>query len=272
MVALLLPSLLSAASLPLTDLILYGKVYQKTTHTPVVGNLPGPVTVKINSATGAGDTVIASTGELVDAGSGTKEFYVLRLRRFETGTARVAGDTFVLPGDRIHVYLNEVEVSETEAPIVLATDAVQDIRLLALNAPPGLLDTDGDGLPDSWEQQFFGSLTQGPNDDQNKDGVKNLIALFGGLDPNQNNTSRMPVLQLEQEGNLVFYFRQATNPAGLSFQVQASDSLAAGSSWQALTGITPEQVSADGSSRLLKVAIPAGVDRAKRFFRLHVSP
>lgn len=261
------------AGIPLTDLIFYGRVYQKT-QAPVTGVLPGPVTVKITPAAGSQiePTIIASTVELLDAGSGTKEFYVLRIKRFEAGSSRAVGDNFVRPGDRIHVYLNGVQVTETEVPSVLATDAVQDIRLLGLNAPPTAPDTDGDGLPDSWEQQYFGTLTAGANEDSNKDGVTNFMALFGGLNPNQNNASMMPVLQREQNGALVFFFRQASSPTGLSYTLQASETLAAVAAWQPLSGITPLQVSDDGTSKLIKVTIPGGVDRAQRFFRLSVIP
>lgn len=35
-------------------------------------------------------------------------------------------------------------------------------------------DTDADGLPDKWELRYFSSLKYGPEDDPDKDGLKNV--------------------------------------------------------------------------------------------------
>jgi len=49
--------------------------------------------------------------------------------------------------------------------------------------PPPSGDTDGDGLPDSWEITHFGNLAQGPGDDPDADGVTNLSEFQAGSDP-----------------------------------------------------------------------------------------
>ena len=49
--------------------------------------------------------------------------------------------------------------------------------------PPPSDDTDGDGLPDSWEMARFGSLAQGPGDDPDGDGFTNLQEYQAGTDP-----------------------------------------------------------------------------------------
>ncbi|CAN5386787.1 hypothetical protein BH23VER1_BH23VER1_10990 [soil metagenome] len=46
-----------------------------------------------------------------------------------------------------------------------------------------LADTDLDGLPDWWEEMFFGDLSQGPSDDSDGDGQSNLSEYFSGFDP-----------------------------------------------------------------------------------------
>ncbi len=46
-----------------------------------------------------------------------------------------------------------------------------------------LIDSDGDGLPDSWELLYFGDLSQGPNDDPDMDGRPNLQEYQDGTDP-----------------------------------------------------------------------------------------
>jgi hypothetical protein len=45
-------------------------------------------------------------------------------------------------------------------------------------------DTDGDGLPDSWEMANFGTLAYGANDDPDRDGFSNLQEYIAGSDPN----------------------------------------------------------------------------------------
>ncbi|MCK4658304.1 MAG: hypothetical protein KAV82_02175 [Phycisphaerae bacterium] len=49
-------------------------------------------------------------------------------------------------------------------------------------------DTDGDGLPDEWEMQYFGSLHQGPDDDPDIDGLSNLCEYEAGTDPTDDDT------------------------------------------------------------------------------------
>lgn len=44
-------------------------------------------------------------------------------------------------------------------------------------------DTDSDGLPDSWEQQYLGDLTKGPNDDPDADGLINTQEYERGTNP-----------------------------------------------------------------------------------------
>jgi hypothetical protein len=44
-------------------------------------------------------------------------------------------------------------------------------------------DSDGDGLPDSWEVAFFGNLSQGANNDPDRDGYNNLTEFKIGTNP-----------------------------------------------------------------------------------------
>ena len=47
----------------------------------------------------------------------------------------------------------------------------------------GEIDVDGDGLPDNWELQYFGNLSQGANDDPDGDGITNLQEYQQGRNP-----------------------------------------------------------------------------------------
>jgi hypothetical protein len=49
-------------------------------------------------------------------------------------------------------------------------------------------DEDGDGLPDSWEQNYFGNLDQGPSEDYDGDGYSNLEEYQAGSDPTKSQT------------------------------------------------------------------------------------
>jgi hypothetical protein len=52
----------------------------------------------------------------------------------------------------------------------------------------GLLDSDQDGLPDSWEMKWFNTLDFGPMDDFNNDGFLNGAAYLAGTDPTRTDT------------------------------------------------------------------------------------
>jgi hypothetical protein len=48
-------------------------------------------------------------------------------------------------------------------------------------------DTDGNGIPDGWEQHYFGYIGIDPNDDPDNDGLTNLTEYLMGLDPTVSN-------------------------------------------------------------------------------------
>jgi hypothetical protein len=52
-----------------------------------------------------------------------------------------------------------------------------------------ITDSDHDGLADSWEQQYFGSLVYGPKDDPDNDGFNNAREQVMGTNPAQANAA-----------------------------------------------------------------------------------
>jgi len=64
------------------------------------------------------------------------------------------------------------------------------------------LDSDGDGLPDSWELAYFGNLNQTATGDFDGDGVSNLQEFLDGTDPTDTN-SVLYVLAILSDGGIV---------------------------------------------------------------------
>ncbi len=61
------------------------------------------------------------------------------------------------------------------------TGQIRSVGLTLYGTP--IMDSDGDGLDDNWEQAHFHSLSQGPKDDPDKDGTSNMREQLLGTDP-----------------------------------------------------------------------------------------
>ena len=57
------------------------------------------------------------------------------------------------------------------------------IEAVDLRLGTALVDADGDGLADAWEQQYFGGLNANPGDDPDGDGMNNLREFRAGTNP-----------------------------------------------------------------------------------------
>ncbi|MEO8427310.1 MAG: hypothetical protein ABI651_09390, partial [Verrucomicrobiota bacterium] len=63
------------------------------------------------------------------------------------------------------------------------------------------LDSDGDGLPDDWENFYFGSLINGATNDLDGDGASNLAEYQARTSPTVS-TNLFRVLSVERQGNV----------------------------------------------------------------------
>ena len=75
-------------------------------------------------------------------------------------------------------------------------------------------DSDLDGLPDYWEMRHFGNLDQGPDDDPDNDGLKNLPEFLTGCDPTDPDTDDDRLIDGVETGTGVFVsvFDTGTDP------------------------------------------------------------
>lgn len=127
-----------------------------------------------------------------------------------------------------------------------------------------LVDSDGDGMPDHFEQQHFGSATGGlAAADTDGDGPSNLAEYRAGTDPrNPQSVFRILELQRDASGFAIVFRALATK----RYAVQASASL---------TDNFPLSIATTGritSDVTLRVPDPETVTQPRRFYRVTVLP
>lgn len=127
----------------------------------------------------------------------------------------------------------------------------------ALNTLPDP-DSDGDGMPDSWENAngLASGSAADANLDADHDGMTNLHEYLAGTDP-QDAASRFTNAITRDGGVPTVRFLAR---AGHSYTVQYSNSLG---SWSKLADITPPAVTGE-----VGVADPTAVGQTKRFYRI----
>lgn len=91
------------------------------------------------------------------------------------------------------------------------------------------VDSDADGLPDDWENFYFGSLLTGATNDVDADGVNNVAEYRAGTNPTAG-TDALRLLSIRRETNAAeLHF---THAPGRQYSVQWSDDL---QNWQSVT-------------------------------------
>ena len=116
-----------------------------------------------------------------------------------------------------------VLAGDNAAPANIATNTVRVIYAV------GDYDGNGDGLPDAWQIQHFGSVAApggGPNDDPDGDGLSNLKEYLAGTDPtNSGNTLRITAVE-KIGGDIRVSF---TSVGGKNYRLERCN--VAGGSW-----------------------------------------
>ena len=89
-----------------------------------------------------------------------------------------------------------------------------------------LVDSDGDGLPDLWEQQYFGGLQFGAHDDTDSDSMSNLAEYKAGTNPNDHD-SRFAFIHVQTapEGGVLVEW---SSVEGESYSLHRSSDLLSG--------------------------------------------
>jgi hypothetical protein len=103
-------------------------------------------------------------------------------------------------------------------------------------------DTNGDGLPDSWQIQFFGSITApqaAPGADPDGDGFNNLQEYLAGTDPTSNGSYlKIDFVEAVDSARSIHF----NAIAGKTYTILYQDSLDS-ATWQRLTNVPPQSAS-----------------------------
>lgn len=150
------------------------------------------------------------------------------------------------------------------------------LKKLFLEAARGL-DTDQDGLPDDWENRFLETLTAGPGDDSDQDGVDNYNEFAFGTHPKNAlsfGSVRVIANRFSTQIPVSMSFRRRAG-SWVGYEVQMSRDLR---EWlpvePADVALQPPQSLYDGTGMMEMSFFPSSVGMAKGpgFFRVHLKP
>lgn len=215
-----------SGGIPEPDLVWYGRVMGVSNGNPVrltAGRLEwrveplsgGPALVLTTALTNINDQfsyVLRVPCESPEPGGGVSEGVVALMNP-------------ALAYSRVTVTLDGVVVTLAGAPGQFAPGILDRGRLERVDLQLGaaLPDGDGDGLPDAWEQQYFGSATGAePGDDSDGDGASNEEEYRAGTNP-RDGQSRFAVVNISvvAAGVLVEW----SSESGRRYTVRRSESL-----------------------------------------------
>jgi hypothetical protein len=214
--------------------------------------MPSPLDVAVRFATSngtarAGTDFVATNGGLTFPAGQTNR----------TVSVSVIGDRGPEPTERFFLRI----VGASNAPIA---DGVGIGTIVDDDGGPS--DVDGDGLPDAWEYQYFGSTSAargGPGDDPDGDGCNNRGEWIAGTSPLD--AADAPDLRAVTRVMPARAFAFAWNTVtGRFYTVESRPDLSATSRWSAVTGWTNRPGTAGSMAHTNST--PAG----RLFYRLKV--
>jgi subtilisin family serine protease len=126
------------------------------------------------------------------------------------------------------------------------------------------VDTDGNGLPDWWEQQFFGQLTgTNPNADPDRDGESNLAEFLAGTNPtNSSSALRLTALRAAGTNGVVLEW---SGVAGRNYRLLRATNLLNG-----IYSLVRTNLAATPPLNTVTDAAPANT--GPRYYRLELEP
>ena len=218
----------NADGIPEPDLVLYGTITQ------VSGNQSARLTVGgltwIFQSTGGGQPVIATT-TLTNIND--QFCYALRLRCETVMPGQTLSSNVLQIGpasyayNRAQVFINSTNaatfVQSSQSSVTLSVTNRGRLERVDLLVSMTFVDADGDGLPDNWEQQFFGGLGQNANQDFDHDGMNNLDEYKAGTNPADPN-SRFAFIRVERHPTSGLVVQWAS-VQGEAYQLQRSGDL-----------------------------------------------
>jgi hypothetical protein len=164
------------------------------------------------------------------------------------------------------VWSGPITVEEERANVFLrAYDGFRRLATGNLFDLDSSMDRDGDGLPDRWEERYFGSTHSpegGAGRDPDGDGVTNLDEFRAGSSPlDPASAPRIRAVHLVN-GDVHLFFASIR---GKAYRTEYSDRMSGGE-WSAVADPVP------GTGGVLEVVHPGAAGAATRFYRVRVLP
>jgi hypothetical protein len=256
-VLLVLSISLAHAELPAPDNIVYGTI--ALGGVPV---LPSNTNVVVEARRTATGPAVASyrMGDNPDAA----QFYALKIPLEEQAPLDSATSSLVAQSLFIVVRQDTTDRGQATYLIPERGHVTRlDFDINTVVTPP---DTDGDGLPDPWEMNTFGNLSQIGSGDSDKDGTSNLDEYLAGTSPLSAVAPFALIPNRTGANHFVSFFSIST--AGVTgyegatrhYGIEMRGDLTAGA-WTPLTGYT----NIPGNNSIVDVPVPSPAPNA--FYR-----
>lgn len=213
------------AGIPEPDLIWYGRVSNAASGTPVRVTT-GTLIWRVEPIAG-GPAIVVST-PLTNINDQFSFAVRVPCETPEPGASPSATTlNLTTPASRyrrVSVTLDGQPVSLVSAPGEWSLTPAERGRVERVDLQIGIAaaDTDGDGLADAWERQYFGSLSARPGDDADGDGISNLREYQAGTNPNDEE-SLFEIIAIAPAANGISV--QWSSQPGQSYRVRRSPSL-----------------------------------------------